>query len=51
MTEAQLDAELSRVGFVRDAAVTFQEYNLPTPGVLSLGKAPVIYEASYRLRA
>jgi len=48
LTESQLDAELGRVGFVRDPSVPFHEYNLPTPGTLSAGKAPVIYEAAFR---
>jgi SAM-dependent methyltransferase len=48
LTEAQLDAELSRAGFVRDPGVTFHEYNLPKPGTLCAVKAPVIYEASFR---
>jgi ubiquinone/menaquinone biosynthesis C-methylase UbiE len=48
LTEAQLDAELRRVGFVRDPGVPFHEYNLPKPGTLSTGKAPVIYEAAFR---
>src|SRR6185369_12480989 len=48
LTEPQLDAELARAGFVRDAAVPFHEYNLPQPGRLPTGKTPVIYEASFR---
>jgi SAM-dependent methyltransferase len=48
LTEVQLDAELGRAGFVRDSAVPFHEYNLPKPGMLSSGKAPVIYEATFR---
>ena len=48
LTEAQLNAELGRVGFVRDPSVPFHEYNLPKPGTLSAGKAPVIYEAAFR---
>ena len=48
LTETQLDAELARAGFVRDAGVPFHEYNLPTPGLLPTGKAPVIYEAAFR---
>jgi SAM-dependent methyltransferase len=48
LTEAQLDAELARAGFERDSGVPFQEYNLPKPGMLQAGKAPVIYEASFR---
>jgi hypothetical protein len=48
LTEAQLDTELGRACFVRDAAVPFQKYNLPKPGMLATGKAPVIYEAGFR---
>jgi SAM-dependent methyltransferase len=48
LTEAQLDAELGRVGFVRDPVVPFHEYNVPTPGMLSTGTVPVIYEAAFR---
>ncbi len=51
LTEAQLDAELRRVGFVRDPGVPFHEYNAPKPGTLSTGKAPVIYEAAFRREA
>jgi ubiquinone/menaquinone biosynthesis C-methylase UbiE len=48
LTEAQLDDELRRVGFVRDPAVPFREYNRPKPGALSAGKSPVIYEGAFR---
>lgn len=48
LTQTQLDAELGRVGFVRDPGVPFQEYNLPRPGMHSVGHAPVIYEATFR---
>jgi ubiquinone/menaquinone biosynthesis C-methylase UbiE len=48
LTETQLDAELRRVGFVREPSVPFHEYNLPKPGTISTGKAPVIYEAAFR---
>jgi ubiquinone/menaquinone biosynthesis C-methylase UbiE len=48
LTEAQLNAELGRVGFVRDPSVPLHEYNLPKPGTLSTGRAPVIYEAAFR---
>lgn len=48
LTEAQLDAELDRVGFVRDPGVPFHEYNVPKPGTLPTGKTPVIYEAAFR---
>jgi SAM-dependent methyltransferase len=51
LTEAQLDEELRRVGFVRDSSVPFNEYNLPKPGSLSGPRAPVIYEAAYRREA
>jgi ubiquinone/menaquinone biosynthesis C-methylase UbiE len=51
LTEDQLDAELRRVGFVRDPGVPFHEYNLPKPGMLPAGKAPVIYEAAFRREA
>ena len=48
LTETQLDAELRRVSFVREPSVPFHEYNLPKPGTISTGKAPVIYEAAFR---
>ena len=48
LTEPQLDAELARAGFVRDAGVPLREYNLPRPGTLPAGKAPVIYEVAFR---
>jgi len=51
LTEGQLDAELHRVGFVRDPGVPFHEYNLPQPGSLSTGHVPVIYEAAFRREA
>src|SRR3954468_20996190 len=49
LTEANLDDELNRVGFVRDPAVALTEYNRPAPGMLRTRGAPVIYEAAYRL--
>ncbi len=48
LTEAQLVAELGRVGFAPDPGVPFREYNRPQPGVLSSGTMPVIYEAAFR---
>ena len=51
LTEAQLNTELRRVGFVRDPGVPFHEYNVPKLGTLSTGKAPVIYEAAFRREA
>lgn len=50
LTEAQLDEELGRVGFVRDPAVPLTEYNRRPPGVPRTGGPPVIYEAAYRFR-
>jgi ubiquinone/menaquinone biosynthesis C-methylase UbiE len=48
LTEAQLDAELQRVGFARDPSVPFHEYNVRKPGTLPTSNAPVIYEAAFR---
>jgi SAM-dependent methyltransferase len=48
LTEAQLVAELGRVGFVPDPAVPIREYNRPQPGTLRTGTMPVIYEAAFR---
>jgi SAM-dependent methyltransferase len=48
LTEAQLVAELGRVGFTPDPSVPFREYNRPPPGALSSGTMPVIYEAAFR---
>jgi len=48
LTEAQLVAELDRVGFAPDPGVPFREYNRPQPGLLASGKMPAIYEAAFR---
>jgi SAM-dependent methyltransferase len=48
LTEAQLVAELGRVGFAQDPGVPFREYNRPQPGALLTGTTPVIYEAAFR---
>ena len=49
LTEAQLVAELGRVGFAPDPGVPLREYNRPQPGALPVGtKMPVIYEAAFR---
>jgi ubiquinone/menaquinone biosynthesis C-methylase UbiE len=48
LTEAQLVAELGRVGFAPDPRVPFREYNRPQPGALPTGTMPVIYEAAFR---
>jgi hypothetical protein len=50
LTDTQLDGELGRAGFARDPSVAFREYNLPKPGMLATGNAPVIYEAAFRRR-
>lgn len=49
LTEAQLDDELHRVGFVRDPVVPLTEYNRPLPGMPRTSGTPVIYEVAYRL--
>jgi hypothetical protein len=48
LTEAQLVAELGRVGFGPDPSVPLSEYNRPQPGALMTGALPVIYEAAFR---
>jgi SAM-dependent methyltransferase len=48
LTEAQLSAELGRVGFAPDPSVPLREYNRPQPGALMTGTLPVIYEAAFR---
>jgi hypothetical protein len=42
---------MAAAGFDPDPAVPLTEYNRRTPGTLSTGSAPVIYEAAFRLRA
>jgi SAM-dependent methyltransferase len=51
LTEAQLYAELHRVGFAPDPSVPFREHNLPKAGTPSIGKTPVIYEGAFRREA
>jgi SAM-dependent methyltransferase len=48
LTEAQLVAELGRVGFAPNPSVPFREYNRPQPGALPPATMPVIYEAAFR---
>jgi len=48
LTESQLVDELARAGFALDPALPVRELNLPRPGQLAAGKAPVIYEAGFR---
>lgn len=50
LTAGQLDEELGRVGFEREAEVPLREYNVPPPGALRAGGPPVIYEAAFRFR-
>jgi SAM-dependent methyltransferase len=50
LSEAQLDAELARAGFVRDSGVPLTEYNRQQTGSPPGVNVPVIYEAAYRLR-
>jgi len=50
LTESQLIDELGAAGFERDPDVPLTEYNRPRPGALSVGTAPVIYEAAFRFR-
>ena len=48
LTEAQLVAELGRVGFAPDPSVPLREYNRPQAGALVTGTPPVIYESAFR---
>lgn len=48
LTEAQLVAELGRVGFAPDPSVPLREYNRPRAGALMTGTLPVIYESAFR---
>ncbi len=48
LTRAQLIEELADAGFVPDNAVPLTEHNLPRPGALRAGGAPVIYEGAFR---
>lgn len=49
VTEAQLHAEMHAAGFAPDPSVELTEYNRPRAGTVPTGRAPVIYEAAYRL--
>jgi SAM-dependent methyltransferase len=51
LTDEQLFSELARVGFTPDSCVPVRELNRPRPGNLCAGRAPVIYEGTFRLRA
>jgi SAM-dependent methyltransferase len=51
LTEAEIVTELERAGFVRDTADPLTEYNVPRPGEIRAGGAPVIFEGTFVLRA
>jgi len=49
LTKEQLVTELAATGFVPDtAALALRELNLPPPGQVRIGGAPVIYEGVFR---
>jgi ubiquinone/menaquinone biosynthesis C-methylase UbiE len=48
VTADQLVTELRAVGFVPDPSTPLRELNLPQPGALYSGGAPVIYEGIFR---
>lgn len=50
LTRRQLLEELDRAGFDLDGAVAFSEHNLPAADTVHAVRAPVIYEAAFRLR-
>jgi hypothetical protein len=48
LTAEQLVDELEAAGFVPDDAVPLTEHNVPRPGSIRTGGAPVIYEGAFR---
>ncbi|MQA30744.1 MAG: methyltransferase domain-containing protein [Luteitalea sp.] len=48
LTAEQLVTELEAVGFAIDPSIPLRELNLPPPGALQTGGAPVIYEGVFR---
>jgi ubiquinone/menaquinone biosynthesis C-methylase UbiE len=48
LTRQQLVGELHDAGFEPDPALPIRELNLPPPGQVRVGGAPVIYEAAFR---
>jgi SAM-dependent methyltransferase len=48
VTAEQLVSELTGAGFVLDPSMPLAELNLPKPGALQVGRAPVIYQAAFR---
>lgn len=50
VTREQLLAELASAGFEADPDLPIRELNLPPPGGIGVGGAPVIYQAGFRKR-
>ena len=50
VTGEQLGSELGAAGFEADPDLQLRELNLPSPGRVRVGGAPVIYEAGFRYR-
>jgi SAM-dependent methyltransferase len=48
VTETQLLNELAAAGFEPDPDLPLREHNLPLPGQVRMGGAPVIYEGGFR---
>lgn len=48
LTREQLAGELARAGFAPDPDLPLRELNLPPPGQVRLGGAPVIFQAGFR---
>jgi len=48
LTRDQLLEEMHEAGFDPDPALPIRELNLPQPGQVCVGRAPVIYEAAFR---
>ena len=50
LTERQLQSELGEAGFDPDPDLPVRELNVPPPGQLRIGGAPVVYQAGFRFR-
>jgi SAM-dependent methyltransferase len=50
LTDGQLHEELAGAGFDPDPDLPLREHNLPLPGQVRIGGAPIIYEAGFRRR-
>jgi len=48
LTRQQLEHELRQAGFAADQDLLLRELNVPPPGQLRMGGAPVIFEAGFR---